>query len=143
MVRPDTMLYGPYPTLDRLQKWARVIASHMSWVTYRSVFIFLALAFLVGIPGESLSSQLSLYPANIVDADEHLREAEHASHPLACRHPLKNLARRRTDTATLPAVTQSLLMHSCEQSHSRLRSTSAATTCRVTPLYQSLQVYRF
>jgi len=115
----------------------------MSRVAYRLVFIFLALAFLAGIPGESLGSELSLYPASIVDADEQLAEAEHVSSPPAWRHAIKNLARRRTDLASLPSTTQSPVLHTREQSHSRLYSASAATGCRVTPLYQSLQVYRF
>jgi hypothetical protein len=108
---------------------------------YRLILIFLALAFLAGIPGESLGSEPSLCPAGIVDVGGYTTEAEQLPDSLPWRQPISSIAKRRIDTPIL-LVTRSLATPSCNQELGHPRPFCVAVVCQSTPLYQSLQIYR-
>ena len=115
----------------------------MSQVKYILILGFLVLALLVGIPGESLSSELHFCQADAADMGGRTTEAEHVPTPSEWRHPLKSVTKRRIDRFALPLGTRSLITHPCDHTLGRSRHSSAVVVYQAAPLYQSLQVYRF
>src|SRR2546426_1519960 len=114
----------------------------MSQIKHILLLTSLALFFLVGVPAESLSSELYLRQAEAADTDAHSAKAEHASDPSAWRHPInKSIAKRRVDTSSLLAVL-CLVLHPCDQGRGHFCSPSAAVVYQAAPLYQYLHVYR-
>jgi hypothetical protein len=113
----------------------------MSRATYRLILLFLALAFLAGTPGESLSSEPSFPPAGIIDVGEYIPEAEHTSDRLPWRHPVNSIAKRRIDTPA-SLVTRSHAPHLCNRKLDHPWPFCVAAVGQSIPLYQSLQMYR-
>ena len=115
----------------------------MSQVKYILILGFLVLSFLVGVPGELLSSDLHLRQVDIANMEGRTTEAEHIPTPSEWRHPLKSVTKRRIDRFALPLGTRSLITHPCDHTLGRSRHSSAMAVYQAAPLYQSLQVYRF
>jgi hypothetical protein len=114
----------------------------MSQAKYILILGFLVLSFLVGVPGELLSSDLHLRPVDIANMEGRTTEAEHVPTPCEWRHPLKSVTKRRIDTFALPLVTRILIMHACDQGLGRSCHPSVTVVYQAVPLYQSLQVFR-
>jgi len=105
------------------------------------ILIFLALAFLAGTRGESLSSEPSFPPAGLTDVGGYVPEAEHTADRLPWRHPVNSIAKRRIDTPAA-LVTRSHIPHLCNRKLARPWPFCVAAIEHSTPLYQSLQMYR-
>jgi hypothetical protein len=115
----------------------------MSQVKTILILAFLVLSFLISVPGESPSGELHLRQASAANTEGHTTEAEHALDPIAWRYAIKNVAKRRIDTSVLPFVIHNFITHPGDHVCGRSSHFSGAIVSRVTPLYQSLQVYRF
>jgi len=115
----------------------------MSQVKYILILGFLVLSFLVGIPGELLSSERHPRQGDTVSMEGRTPETEHVPTSSEWRHLLKSATTRRVDTFALSLMTRSLVMHACDQVLGHCCHSSATIVYQAAPLYQSLQVYRF
>ena len=114
----------------------------MSQIKHILLLTSLALFFLVDVPAESLSGELYLSQAEVMDTDGHLTKAERASASPAWYHLIKSIAKRRIDTSPLLLAVLCLVLHPCDQGHGHSCASSAAVVSQAIPLYQYLHVYR-
>ena len=114
----------------------------MSRVKFIPLLMFLALSFLVSVPGWYPSSEPLFCQAGSADAEGATTEAQGTVNSPAWCRPIKNIAKRRTDTFAPTITILSLVTHIFDQAPGRFGNSSAAVTYQAAPLYQSLQVYR-
>ena len=114
----------------------------MSQVKCILILGFLVLSFLVGVPGEALSSDLPLRQIDTANMEGHTTEVGHVPTPYEWHHSFKRVTKRRIDSFVLSLVTRILIMHASDQGLGRSCHSSVTVVYQAAPLYQSLQVYR-
>jgi hypothetical protein len=115
----------------------------MRQATYLFLLAFLVLSFLTDLRSESLDDYLHFFPAAAIETEAAPTDVEPVSGPSAWHPYMKSITPRWKGTSALISVPLQSITARDASPRVHLCPSSSVGTYQTTPLYQSLQVFRF